>query len=87
MATVILRYWAAAKEAAGASEERLSAETLDEALSAASAKHSSPDGRFATVLARSSILVDGQQAGHHAADDLTLWENAIIEILPPFAGG
>jgi sulfur-carrier protein len=36
MATVTLRYWAAAKEAAGTAEEAVSAGTLAEALAAAS---------------------------------------------------
>ena len=35
MAIVTLRYWAAAKEAAGIAEETISAETLAEALAAA----------------------------------------------------
>ena len=83
----MLRYWAAAKEAAGISEELFNAGTLDEALATASAKHSGLNGRFANVLARSSILVDGMQAGHHTADGFMLWDNAVIEILPPFAGG
>jgi molybdopterin converting factor small subunit len=83
----VLRYWAAAKEAAGTSEERFSAQTLKEVLEKASAKHSNDDGRFAGVLARSSILVDGKQAGHRAADRFMLWDSAVIEVLPPFAGG
>jgi molybdopterin synthase sulfur carrier subunit len=87
MATVTIRYWAAAKEAAGTAEETVDAETLSAALATATAKRSGSDGRFAAVLARSSFLVDGQQAGHKIAGAFTLWDRAVIEVLPPFAGG
>ena len=40
MATVTLRYWAAAKDAAGDAEQRVSADTLAAALAAATG----PDG-------------------------------------------
>jgi len=39
------------------------------------------------VLARSSFLVDGQQAGGRPAESIRLEEGAVIEVLPPFAGG
>jgi len=39
------------------------------------------------VLARSSFLVDGEQAGGRAADAVPLGEGTVIEVLPPFAGG
>jgi sulfur-carrier protein len=87
MASVTIRYWAAAKEAAGTAEETLQAETLGAALAAATARRSGTRGRFASVLACSSLLVDGQQAGHRAAESFTLWDSAVIEVLPPFAGG
>lgn len=86
MATVTVRYWAAAKQAAGVAEEKLSAATLAEAVAqAASRRPAAPD--FQAVLARSSFLVDGEQAGGRAADTVTLHEGAVIEVLPPFAGG
>ena len=49
MAVVTLRYWAAAKEAAGIAEEAVSAATLAEALTAASGGPSAgvPDGTAA----------------------------------------
>jgi sulfur-carrier protein len=86
MAMVTMRYWAAAKQAAGVAEETLSAATLAEALAAA--RSNRPSAReFEKVLARSSILVDGEQAGRHHPDGVALHDGAIIEILPPFAGG
>jgi len=52
MAIVTFRYWAAAKDAAGATEEQVAALTLAEAL--AQAGGSAPSApRFRQVLARS----------------------------------
>jgi hypothetical protein len=42
---------------------------------------------FRTVLARSSFLVDGEQAGGRGAEVVALADGAVIEVLPPFAGG
>jgi sulfur-carrier protein len=83
---VTMRYWAAAKQAAGVGEEIISAATLADALRAAVANR--PLARdFEAVLARSSFLVDGEQAGKRGADTITLSDGAVIEVLPPFAGG
>jgi molybdopterin converting factor small subunit len=85
MAIVTVRYWAAAKQAAGIAEESLTAGTLAEALAAMRAGHrSAPD--LDAVLARSSFLIDGERAAGPAAD-VTLRDGAVIEVLPPFAGG
>ena len=83
MAIVTLRYWAAAKEAAGAAEETITAATLAEALAAASGA----DPRLRAVLARSSFLIDGVPVGVRATDTVTLSDASVIEVLPPFAGG
>jgi molybdopterin converting factor small subunit len=89
MGMVTVRYWAAAKQAAGLAEEKLSAGTLAEALAAATAGRGSPAAvaAFAAVLARSSFLVDGIAVGSRAAESVQLADAAIIEVLPPFAGG
>ncbi|HEY2126112.1 MAG TPA: MoaD/ThiS family protein [Streptosporangiaceae bacterium] len=86
MATVTMRYWAAAKQAAGVAEETISAETLGDALAAALAGR---DGAaiLGAVLARSSFLVDGSPVGARAPDSVLLTESAVVEVLPPFAGG
>jgi molybdopterin converting factor small subunit len=86
MASVTIRYWAAAKDAAGMTEESVSAETLADALDSARGRHTE-NASFARVLARSSFLVNGLQAGRHAADTVILSDDAVIEVLPPFAGG
>jgi molybdopterin converting factor small subunit len=86
MPIVTMRYWAAAKQAAGVAQETLSAATLAEALAAAVAKRAAP-AALQAVLARSSFLVNGEQAGRRAAETVSLEEGAVIEVLPPFAGG
>jgi sulfur-carrier protein len=85
MATVTLRYWAAAKDAAGVAEQAISADTLAAALEAAAcADHS---GRLRPVLARSSFIIDGNPVSSRAAESVHLADGNVIEVLPPFAGG
>lgn len=86
MPLVTVRYWAAAKQAAGAAEEAVTAATLAEALAQAVARRPA-DPEFQAVLARSSFLVDGEQAGGRSPDSISLRDGAVIEVLPPFAGG
>ena len=86
MASGTLRYWAAAKEAAGRADEPYDARTLAEALDGARARHADRP-RFAEVLARSSFLVDGAPVGVRDHAGVTLTDGAVIEVLPPFAGG
>jgi sulfur-carrier protein len=85
--TATLRYWAAAREAAGRSEERTRAATLGAALSTAVAERGVNGDRLARVLLRCSFLVDGQQVGKRDPDTVRLTPGAVVEILPPFAGG
>jgi molybdopterin converting factor small subunit len=80
MARGTIRYWAAARAAAGTAEEPFEGSTLGEVLDQAAAARS-PE--FARVLAHSSLLVDGLRARR----DQVLAESAVIEVLPPFAGG
>ena len=82
---VTVRYWAAAKHAAGVAEETVDAATLAEALDAVARRAAAPE--FRRVLARSSFLVNGEQAAARAAEAVPLAEGAVIEVLPPFAGG
>ena len=85
--TATLRYWAAAREAAGRSEERTRAATLGAALSTAVADRGADGDRLARVLRRCSFLIDGQQVGKRDPDTVRLTPGAVVEILPPFAGG
>jgi molybdopterin converting factor small subunit len=83
---VTVRYWAAAKHAAGVAEEILTAGTLAELLTAVLARHPGAPA-LEGVLARSSFLIDGEQAGNRPPGSVTLREGAVVEVLPPFAGG
>jgi sulfur-carrier protein len=85
MAQVTLRYWAAARDAAGVAEQRVAAETLAAALALAG----DPVVRqaLARVIERSSFLIDGTPVGRRAAESVQLSDGAVIEVLPPFAGG
>ena len=87
MAIVTLRYWAAAKDAAGISEEKVDASTLAEALAAGLVAAGDKSGRLRQVLARSSFLVNGEPAGKRAPEAISLADDAVVEVLPPFAGG
>jgi len=86
MAMVTVRYWAAAKQAAGVAEEDVAAGTLAEMLAAVVARHPAAPA-LREVLARSSFLVDGEQAGTRPPESVTLRDGTVVEVLPPFAGG
>jgi sulfur-carrier protein len=86
MAKVTIRYWAAAKEAAGVQEESVEAVTLGDLLNTVVARRK-PDGRLADILARSSFLVNADPVGRRPRRSIVLDEGAVVEVLPPFAGG
>jgi len=86
MSKVTVRYWAAAKAAAGVPEEPVEAATLAEALDAIVAARP-PGDPLRTVLARSSFLVNATPVGRAAKESVLLDEGALVEVLPPFAGG
>ena len=86
MPTVTIRYWAAAKEAAGIAEESVNADTLRDALDTAIAARGA-DNRLASVITRSSFLVNADPVGRAAKESIMLDEGDMIEVLPPFAGG
>jgi molybdopterin converting factor small subunit len=86
MAQVTIRYWAAAKQAAGLPEETVTAVTLRDALNEVVSRRK-PDTRLAEVIARSSFLVNADPVGRTATESVVLDDGAVIEVLPPFAGG
>ena len=84
MAVGTLRFWAAAKAAAGIAEEPYDATTLAEALAAARARHGDA---LARVLDRSTYVVDDAPVGGRAHESVLLTDGGSVEVLPPFAGG
>lgn len=79
MATV--RYFAAAAEAAGTHQEQVSASTVESLVARLIAKHGDV---LESVLRRSSLLHEGRYVSD---PDVTLAADAVIDVLPPFAGG
>ncbi|GJF28181.1 thiamine biosynthesis protein ThiS [Kitasatospora sp. NE20-6] len=84
--TGTIRYWAAAKAAAGTAEESYEAATLAEALDAVRARHAGRP-RLLGLLGHCSYLVDGEQVGTRDRAGVRLTEGGTVEVLPPFAGG
>jgi len=80
----VIRYWAAAREAAGCSEEPYAAESLEQALAAAISRHGQG---LARVLARCAFVVDGTPASRRDPATVLLSAGGTIDVLPPFAGG
>ncbi|MDF2710705.1 MoaD/ThiS family protein [Nonomuraea muscovyensis] len=83
MARGKVRYWAAAKAAAGMAEESFEAATLGELMT----KITRDRAELARVVSRSSFLVDGTPVGRRPHDEVVLGDGVTVEILPPFAGG
>ncbi len=79
-----LRYWAGARAAAGVASEPTSATTLAEALLLARATR---DDRFGQVLSVCSYVVDGDPVGARDHAQVQLADGALVDVLPPFAGG
>jgi len=75
-----IRYWAAARAAAGTPEEAYDGSTLAEVL-AESARVHGPE--LARVFEVASFLVDGVRSDRSSR----LADGVTIEVLPPFAGG
>lgn len=79
MATV--RYFAAAAEAAGTTEEQVEAGDLGALLDTLVGRHGAELDR---VLQRSSVLHEGQYVSDRST---TLRHDSVLDVLPPFAGG
>lgn len=78
---VTVRYWAGARAAAGRAEEAVDAGTVGDLLAAIEERPG-----LARILSASSLLVDGtsvrrEDTGHRLAP------GAVVDVLPPFAGG
>ncbi|HET7173634.1 MAG TPA: MoaD/ThiS family protein [Nocardioidaceae bacterium] len=85
-ATVTVRYWAAAREAAGCAEEQVRGATLGEVLDGARARHADQP-RFGRVLDVCSFILGEQPVGSRRRSDVPVADGDVLEVLPPFAGG
>jgi molybdopterin converting factor small subunit len=79
--TVTVRYFAGARAASGVDTESREAASLDELVAQIVAAHGD---RLAKVLTACSFLVDGTSTRDRA---LQLSPGAVVDVLPPFAGG
>lgn len=86
-ATVLVRYWASARAAAGVSEESFTPPlTLAELLAEVVLRH--PDRpRLKDVVAVCSVLVGDRPVGTSDPATVVLRPGDTVELLPPFAGG
>ncbi len=82
MSTV--RYFAAAKAAAGVAEDAVPSGTLADVLAVVRAGR---DARFAQVLSCCAFLVDGDPVGARPHRTVLVRDASVVECLPPFAGG
>jgi sulfur-carrier protein len=77
-----VRYWAGAREVAGTQEQMLPADSLAQLLATVRAEHGD---RMTRLLEVGLVLVDGERASPEV--DQPLPDSALVEILPPYAGG
>jgi molybdopterin synthase sulfur carrier subunit len=78
---VTVRYFAGARAAAGVDTETRDARSLDDLVEQIVAAHGQ---KLERVLTACSFLVDGTSTRDRA---LQLAPGAVVDILPPFAGG
>ena len=82
MATVSLRLFAAAREAAGLSSVEIEATTVGDVLEIARARFGA---EFSAVLAGSRVWIDGDEPADGGATPLT--DGCEVAVLPPVSGG
>jgi len=75
----VVRYFAAAQEAAGRDTEVRTETTLGDLRAAVTAEHPG----LGPILPRCAVLV----AGARADDATALGADDLVDVLPPFAGG
>jgi molybdopterin synthase sulfur carrier subunit len=83
--TVTVRYWAAARAAAGVDGETVVGATLAEVVAAVTAVH--PGRHFSDVLATCAVLVGAVPVGSRDPATIQMSDGERVEFLPPFAGG
>ncbi|GAB7002789.1 MoaD/ThiS family protein [Nocardioides sp. AN3] len=88
MGHIRIRYWAAAKAAAGVAQDDLEVESalpLSEVVRRAVELH--PDSRLSDVLQVCSALVDDRPVKRLDPATVLVAPGQSVEFLPPFAGG
>lgn len=86
--TVTVRYWAGARAAAGTAEDTFDVDggvTLARLLERVLERHG--DDRMARTVAVCSVLVGEQPVRSQDPATVVVGPGAVVELLPPFAGG
>jgi molybdopterin synthase sulfur carrier subunit len=86
--TITLRYWAAAKAAAGTDSDVIEVDgpvPLSRLLAEAVRRH--PGGRLPGVLEVCAVLVGERPVTSEDPAEVTVRPGETVEFLPPFAGG
>jgi len=86
---VTVRYWAAAKSAAGVDSDVIPVAeptTLDVILARVFALHADRP-RLHDVVAVCSVLVGDRPVGGYEPEEIAVKPGDVVELLPPFAGG
>ena len=87
-AQVTVRYWAAARAAAGVAEDQLAVDgevTLADVVRRVLDLH--PVDRFPDLIRICSVLVGERPAGTRSPEQVPVRPGDTVEFLPPFAGG
>ncbi|GAA1916079.1 MoaD/ThiS family protein [Nocardioides hwasunensis] len=86
--TITVRYWAGARAAAGIAEDAFDTEqalTLADLLEQVLQRH--PGDRMARTVAACSVLLGDQPVRTQDPAAVVVRPGAVVELLPPFAGG
>ncbi len=83
---VVVRYWAAARAAAGRTSDEVTPGTLAAVLDQVRRLHPG-DQRFDRVVSVCSVLVDQTPVGSADHAEISVAPGSVVELLPPFAGG
>ena len=86
--TVTVRYWAGARAAAGTAEDTFAVDgelTLDVLVKRVLEQH--PGDQMARTVAVCSVLLGDQPVRSQDPATVVVRPGAVVELLPPFAGG
>ena len=86
--TVTVRYWAGARAAAGTAEDTFAVDggtTLDVLVKQVLERH--PGDQMARTVAVCSVLLGDQPVRTQDPTAVVVRPGAVVELLPPFAGG
>ena len=87
--SVTVRYWAAARAAAGVASDAVpvtTTSTLADVLDSVRGLHAD-SSRLSDVIGVCSVLVGDSPVGLRSPGDVPLSPGDTVELLPPFAGG